>query len=283
MKRRALLQTAAAIAAVPITPALAGSGTADAHKGQPINIVFDGPPGPEAGRFVDSETDDGKGIRVGEWIERPDGTWALRITNFIGIQEPTIPTARRVLIEAFVDDPGFRDVYLANIACCLMDEQGGAKIAGDFKIGEVRDRYAEHIMNHLFNPRELLCTSRTCPPPDPDPDPPESQEWPTAEGQWVMARVGDYELPGVCSTIDGGCVNVTLLDGTVCPAHRPLTGTFRVPSAEEAARYWQHMAPHEAVTVWHDGSFRLWHRQDAELAANDPDWSHTITAPTPSG
>ncbi len=107
---------------------------------------------------------------------------------------------------------------------------------------------------------------------------PESQEWPIAEGQWVMARVGDYELPGVCSTIDGGCVNVTLLDGTVCPAHRPLDGIFRPASAEEAARYWRHMAPHEAVTVWRDGSFKLWHRQDAEIAANDPDWSRTIIA-----
>ena len=44
-----------------------------------INIVFDGPPGPEAGRFVEVETDDGKSINAGEWIKRPDGLWALRI------------------------------------------------------------------------------------------------------------------------------------------------------------------------------------------------------------
>jgi len=47
----------------------------------PINIIFDGPPSHESGRFVEVETDDGKGIRIGEWIERKDGCWALRITE----------------------------------------------------------------------------------------------------------------------------------------------------------------------------------------------------------
>jgi hypothetical protein len=46
-----------------------------------INIVFDGPPGPHGGRLIDVETDDGKSVRIGEWIERPDGFWALRITE----------------------------------------------------------------------------------------------------------------------------------------------------------------------------------------------------------
>ena len=50
------------------------------EKYQPINIIFDGPPSHESGRFVEVETDDGKGINAGEWIERPDGYWALRIT-----------------------------------------------------------------------------------------------------------------------------------------------------------------------------------------------------------
>lgn len=48
---------------------------------QPINIIFDGPPSHESGRFVEVETDDGKSISVGEWIEREDGLWALRITE----------------------------------------------------------------------------------------------------------------------------------------------------------------------------------------------------------
>jgi len=46
-----------------------------------INIIFDGPPGPEAGRFVEVETDDGKSINAGEWSKREDGFWNLRITE----------------------------------------------------------------------------------------------------------------------------------------------------------------------------------------------------------
>jgi hypothetical protein len=45
-----------------------------------IDIVFDGPPGPEAGRFVEVERD-GRSTCIGEWIERPDGCWALRIND----------------------------------------------------------------------------------------------------------------------------------------------------------------------------------------------------------
>ena len=46
-----------------------------------INIIFDGPPGPEAGRFVEVETDAGRSINVGEWKKRSDGLWALRIVK----------------------------------------------------------------------------------------------------------------------------------------------------------------------------------------------------------
>lgn len=44
-----------------------------------IDVVFDGPPGPIAGRFVEVEDPSGKSIGVGEWIHRPDGFWALRL------------------------------------------------------------------------------------------------------------------------------------------------------------------------------------------------------------
>ncbi|MEN6547580.1 MAG: hypothetical protein ABFE07_16220 [Armatimonadia bacterium] len=43
-----------------------------------IDIVFDGPPDHEAGRFVEVEQD-GQSVNVGEWIKRGDGYWALRI------------------------------------------------------------------------------------------------------------------------------------------------------------------------------------------------------------
>lgn len=44
-----------------------------------LNIIFDGPPGPEGGRFVEVETPDGRSINAGTWHQRPDGFWELRI------------------------------------------------------------------------------------------------------------------------------------------------------------------------------------------------------------
>jgi hypothetical protein len=45
-----------------------------------IDIVFDGPPGPEGNRFIEVEDALGRSIRFGLWIERDDGRWVLRIT-----------------------------------------------------------------------------------------------------------------------------------------------------------------------------------------------------------
>lgn len=47
-----------------------------------IDIVFDGPPGNTAGRFVELEDSTGKSISFGEWVECDDGMWALRIPDF---------------------------------------------------------------------------------------------------------------------------------------------------------------------------------------------------------
>ena len=44
-----------------------------------IDVVFDGPPSHEAGRFVEVEDSDGRSIKAGEWIERADGYWVLRL------------------------------------------------------------------------------------------------------------------------------------------------------------------------------------------------------------
>ena len=48
-----------------------------------ISLVFDGPPGPEAGCFVEAETADGCSMGIGEWRERDDGLWALDIKAVI--------------------------------------------------------------------------------------------------------------------------------------------------------------------------------------------------------
>ncbi|KKL64361.1 hypothetical protein LCGC14_2165810 [marine sediment metagenome] len=52
-----------------------------------LDVVFDGPPGHESGRFVEVEDPSGKSVCAGEWIDRGDGMWALRI----GISLKTAP------------------------------------------------------------------------------------------------------------------------------------------------------------------------------------------------
>lgn len=44
-----------------------------------IDVVLDGPPDHEAGRFVEVEDPKGHSVKVGEWIDRGNGMWALRI------------------------------------------------------------------------------------------------------------------------------------------------------------------------------------------------------------
>ena len=39
-----------------------------------------GRPAPEGNRFIEIEDANGKSIAFGEWIERKDGRWVLRIT-----------------------------------------------------------------------------------------------------------------------------------------------------------------------------------------------------------
>lgn len=46
-----------------------------------VDIVFDGPPSHRSGRFVETECPPGTGIGYGEWVQRPDGFWALRVPD----------------------------------------------------------------------------------------------------------------------------------------------------------------------------------------------------------
>jgi hypothetical protein len=48
-------------------------------SGKFIDIVFDGPPSHESGRFIEVEDEHGHSIKAGEWVHRDDGYWALRI------------------------------------------------------------------------------------------------------------------------------------------------------------------------------------------------------------
>jgi hypothetical protein len=60
-----------------------------------IDIVFDGPPGPEGGRFVEAENEEGKSIIAGEWINRADGFWSLRMRPISNL-EARIAAARKL-------------------------------------------------------------------------------------------------------------------------------------------------------------------------------------------
>jgi hypothetical protein len=53
-----------------------------------IDILFDGPPSHQSGRFVEVEDEYGYSISAGEWIQR-DGLWALRITPGAFELDPT--------------------------------------------------------------------------------------------------------------------------------------------------------------------------------------------------
>lgn len=44
-----------------------------------IQVIFDGPPSAESGRFVEVTNDDGEGINAGDWIDLGEGYWSLRI------------------------------------------------------------------------------------------------------------------------------------------------------------------------------------------------------------
>jgi hypothetical protein len=46
-----------------------------------IDIVFDGPPGPESGRFVEVEDAEGRSINLGDWEPLAKGLFALRIDD----------------------------------------------------------------------------------------------------------------------------------------------------------------------------------------------------------
>ena len=42
-----------------------------------IHVVFDGPPGRDMPTLIEVEDENGRGIEVGQWRERPDGYWEL--------------------------------------------------------------------------------------------------------------------------------------------------------------------------------------------------------------
>lgn len=69
-----------------------------------LHFVFDGPPGPECGRFVECETPDGRSVNAGEWHERPDGFWELRVAALTSPESDHIANAGKMIPDGEVAD-----------------------------------------------------------------------------------------------------------------------------------------------------------------------------------
>lgn len=63
-----------------------------------LRIVFDGPPGPVAGRFIECEDAEGQSVRIGEWVQDSDEQWALEIDGSFIVNQP-------VIADAYSDEP----------------------------------------------------------------------------------------------------------------------------------------------------------------------------------
>ena len=115
-----------------------------------VDIVFDGPPGPESGRFVEVEDASGKSIRLGEWLQRPDGSWALRI--------PAVGAGGIVIDAAFVKaatTPGIEAARLSTASDDAVDparnhhQDGGLlPIDSTFRLARLYFRHAQTKRPH---------------------------------------------------------------------------------------------------------------------------------------
>lgn len=93
-----------------------------------VNIVFDGPPAAESGRFIEVETVDGQGLDrfIGKWVQHPtvDGWWALQVDVQDAI-DPKAQVLAEVLAEFHrtddnnVDEPAAGD-YAMDVARRLL-------------------------------------------------------------------------------------------------------------------------------------------------------------------
>jgi len=91
-----------------------------------IAIVFDGPPGPESGRFVEVEDSKGRSLNVGEWAERGDGLWELRILRYGTAEQLTSAQGRASRAEERLIEEQ-RKVAEAKIQCSKAQSECDAR------------------------------------------------------------------------------------------------------------------------------------------------------------
>lgn len=83
-----------------------------------IDIVFDGPPSHESGRFVEVEDEIGASVKVGTWIEEGD-YWRLRIPYMTPDERARLLRANGSLLAALRDAVTACDMH--NITFLGMD------------------------------------------------------------------------------------------------------------------------------------------------------------------
>lgn len=103
------------------------------------HIVFDGPPGPESCRFVEVEDANGRSFRAGEWIERPDGYWALVIRPFAGRPSPSVDAG-----EVERDMAGETVMGMRVAAWTWGEPLNQANLATEAADSRTMDRFATH-------------------------------------------------------------------------------------------------------------------------------------------
>ncbi len=91
-----------------------------------IRIVFDGPPSHESGRFIEVENAWGQGIGIGQWHERDDGFWELRIGSVelgLSTEQHAAPTPGPYELD--VSCGGVLHIHAPNHGCIAVIYCGG--------------------------------------------------------------------------------------------------------------------------------------------------------------
>lgn len=116
-----------------------------------IDIVFDGPPSHEAGRFVEVHDPSGASISVGQWVQLDNGYWALRISDSPGGRLVMGERLRQVAEEGYT--PGYDDRHdrgeLRKAAICYIGTVTQADIVSDIVLD---DRYP-HVVGWPWEPQ----------------------------------------------------------------------------------------------------------------------------------
>jgi hypothetical protein len=151
---------------------------------QGLRILFDGPPGPESGRFVEVEDSTGRSVNAGEWHERDDGLWELVIEQSAGVPEgwrlvPVDPTPEMIAALGFNGDV---DLAIGH-AAISMDVANLYRAA----IAAAPDQPAAQETCQTCNGVGIVGHSELCPEC-------RGQSEPAAQGQFNRAHIMDALL-----------------------------------------------------------------------------------------